>query len=136
MIKAAVDFRRVEVFCDERERVELRARAFGIDAPAPVWVGPTGGADANVSERAHPYATLADRSAVNASRICLATVSGSRVEAARIPSASTNLAAEANSDESVCQLPSRLASCLLRAMISGAISLRTIFRRTTVSAHE
>src|ERR1051325_6819620 len=53
MIKAAVDFRRVEVFGDERERIELRAGAFRIDAAAPVCVRPSGWTNEDVTMRRH-----------------------------------------------------------------------------------
>src|SRR6185369_13057925 len=53
IVKAAVDFGGVEVLGDERERVEFRAGAFGIDASAPVGIRPARRADQDVAMRAH-----------------------------------------------------------------------------------
>src|SRR2546423_15330805 len=53
MIEAAVDLRRVEIFCDQRQRIEFRAGAFRINAAAPIGIRPTGRTHANVSQCAH-----------------------------------------------------------------------------------
>lgn len=53
MIKAAVDFRGVEVLRDQRQRIKLGAGAVRIDPPAPIGIRPTGRTDVDVSEGAH-----------------------------------------------------------------------------------
>ena len=53
IVKAAIDFGGVEIFGDQRQRVELRTGAFGIDASAPVSIRPARRADEDVAVRAH-----------------------------------------------------------------------------------
>src|SRR6266436_5938930 len=53
IIEAAIDFSGIEIFGDQRQRIELRAGAFGIDASSPISIRPTGRTDRDVSESAH-----------------------------------------------------------------------------------
>src|SRR5262249_10109832 len=53
MIKAAVDFRRVEILRDQCERVEFRTGAFRKDSPTPIGIRQPGRTNPNVSKRTH-----------------------------------------------------------------------------------
>ena len=53
MIETAVYLGRVEIFCHQRQSVDLRAGAFGIDTATPISIRPTGGTNMNISANAH-----------------------------------------------------------------------------------
>ena len=53
MIEAAVYLGRVEIFCYQRQSVDFRAGAFGIDTATPIGIRPTGGTNMNISASAH-----------------------------------------------------------------------------------